>query len=146
MNRIITSVRQFPKSLWCWVLNVVLPNHSKRSFFITTVYLNMTELHEFKQETLSRLNEALTLADDDNVLRFPAMLYQLGLVGHDTTLAQYSSEVVKHKAEDEYLQSVCRAVLEATPKWMLYGRRDDMFKDLFGMFKLLPQPTPTNFY
>lgn len=107
----------------------------------------MTNLHEFKQETLVKLNEALTLAEDENALMLPALLYQLGLVGQEQGLSQYSSEVIHHlQPEDEYLRDVCRAVLDVTPKWMVYGRRDDMFKDLFGMFKLLPHPVSNHCY
>jgi hypothetical protein len=147
MKRIIQYIQSFLKALWCGVLNALLPNHTKRTFFITTVYLNMTNLHEFKQETLAKLNEALTLAEDEAALTLPALLYQLGLVGQEQGLSQYSNEVIHHlQPEDEYLRDVCRAVLDVTPKWMQYGRRDDMFKDLFGMFKLLPHPTPNHCY
>jgi hypothetical protein len=127
----------------------MLPNHSKRSLFITTVYLNMTNLPEYKKETLKLLNEALGIAGDESALVLPAVLYQEGLVRHEQDLSKYSDDVVKHRAkneddesqrraEAEYFQGVCRAVLEVTPKWMQYGRREDMFSDLCRVFKLLP--------
>lgn len=144
MKHILNSLLTLIKGIWCWLLNIVLPSHTKRSFFITTVYLNMSNLHEFKQETLTKLNLALTLAEDDNALIMPALLYQLGVVGHGDVLSKYSSDVVQHQSEDEYLRNVCRTIVDVTPKWMQYDRKDDMFKDLLGMFKLLPGASTTH--
>lgn len=140
MKKVMQSIREFHSAMWCVLLNMVLPNHAKRMFFITTVYLNMSNLQEYRKETLSRLNGALTLADDDAALKLPALLFQLGLVGHTQPLDIFTKDVIEHQSEEEYLRGVCTAVLNNTSKWMLYGRKDDMFKDLFRVFKLLPEP------
>lgn len=142
MKILYERVKRFLSVFARSVLDVTLPRHVKRMFFIVTVYLNLSNIHEFRRDTFSKLNELLSLADDINALRLPALFYRT--LWQPADLSSYVNTLHSSSVEEEQIKAICRSVIRITPKWMKYGRTDDMLNDLRGVFQLLPQEQPVS--
>lgn len=120
-----------------------LPRSTKRLLFIASVYLDIGSERILSVDELLKLNNALHVAKDPKALELPAALHSVNILSFGDALKDIPERIRGHMEEREYLEHVCRQILEITPEWMFYGRRSgtkdtDMISDLLVMFKLHP--------
>lgn len=119
------------------VLGFLMPMHGKRIMLVTTLHLQLVRDGIFREETLEKLNSALRLARFDDALVLPATVYSS--VWDDNKLQQAIHSVIQGDLQHRSLgfdeaKRLSESVLAVTPKWLQYGRREDMMKDLINLF------------
>lgn len=121
-----------------FLASMLLRDHGRRIVFVTTVYVHMTRITSFSRDFLDHLNEAMALAKTGSALEAPARLHEYIWDGEtlDETIGQIcGKDGLQCKALGPIeIAKVCDAVVDATPNWLRYGRRDDMLRDVRKLF------------
>lgn len=108
--------------------------HGKRLFFITSLYSHVVRIEHLRAEAVSKLNEIMGLARREEALQFPVAYHEVvwNNTGIDTVL---SEELLNKDIADDQALEVSRKVVRLTPKWIRYGREDDMVQDVFELIR-----------
>lgn len=128
----------FIRLLHC-ILRNVLSGNGKRILFLVTTYMKLTKADKLVKEDWSVLNNSLSLSRDLDALVFPAALRDLVWGVGDIESQTCGVDVGKVMSRDTPTYSykkICRMIVEASPTWLRYGRRDDMYKDLVAMVSI----------
>lgn len=135
------------KSLALCLLRSMLSGNGKRIVFLVTTYLELTQRTKLEEEDYRRLiNSSLHIARCKEALLFPSMLK--GLVWSDERVNEAISKEC-HLSTDAVMcqdtaisisMRACSAIVEITPKWLRYGRRDDMYRDLVALVSVGREP------
>lgn len=130
-----------------WLLTLVLPNHIKRLVFNTTLFMHLCRMQSFQKEAMHRFNQALELARYEDALELPAKLHQVIWNGEtiEKSLCQVcGGDLMCQILSPDVATRTCENIVECTPKWMQYGRREDMLKDVMKVMvvsrDIPPQP------
>lgn len=137
MHRVKTLVLAYLKAFALYLLGIFLPMHTKRILLVTTLHLQLVRDGIFREETLEKLNQAMGLAKYEDALKVPAAVYD-EVWDHDA-LSKAIHETVNGYVADACLpfedaKKISESILNVTPHWLQYGRRDDMMKDLIQLF------------
>lgn len=138
MTRLRSLMSAFGKSMLFAILGFLMPIHGKRIFLITTLQLQLVRDGIFKEEALEKFNEALRLAKFDDALKLPALFYDQ--LWDDEKLqaaihAAVHGDIHQQPVSYEEARKISERILDdATPKWMRYGRKDDMINDIVVLF------------
>lgn len=134
----LASLILFP--LWLLIVypvKFILPVHVRRMFFMTTLYVRLTGLKDPGAEQLKPLVDRLGVAKTvgPTAVVIPAMFEKLvwSKVALDTELSLLRS------SNRDTTKEVCLRIVNMTPSWMLYGRKDDMLADLLRLLGEIPQ-------
>lgn len=100
------------------LVSIMLRTHGKRIFLLTTLFVQLSELHNYNREKLANLNESLKLVRSEDALEFPAY---------------FSAAIWKGRLpNDETIFSVADPssyIVSLTPYWLRYNR-DQMLDDV----------------
>jgi hypothetical protein len=100
------------------LVSMMLRTHGKRIFLLTTLFVQLSELHNYNREKLASLNESLKLVRSEDALEFPAY---------------FSSAIWKGRLpNDATIFSVAEPasyIVSLTPYWLRYNR-DQMLDDV----------------
>lgn len=141
MRKFIQLTAQI-KRLWKWLcyqvrtamshtLAAIIPNHGKRILFNTSVYFELSRETYPSSKVLKRLNAALRLAVNDDALELPAHLHALFWQNRlDEILHKIPIQDLIERQDPEQIEMFCSILVNATPRWMKYGRRTDMIQDV----------------
>lgn len=132
-----------------WLLEAMLPMRGRRLFFLTTMYMQVCKLPlQPSEDMLEPLVREMHIAQFKKSLMLPALfaqhIWKDTQLQHFITLLQQSTG--KSEAQEALLLQIAGSVVEITPRWMYYGRRDDMLNDavnLFGMAVRQQNPQPS---
>jgi hypothetical protein len=120
------------------LLGFLLPVHGKRMFFMTTIYVRLINLKEPQLTALRPLVEQLKVAAQAEALMIPAFFAKL--VWHKAM----ATDIEGLKTDNEIaLRDYGMRLIGDTPKWMRYGRRDDMLSDLMRVVRVSHCSTQT---
>lgn len=136
------------KKLSLYFLRHSLTANGKRIVFLVTTYLKLTERDTPCKEELQRLNRALHLARTEDALLFPTRLTNLVWqqeILEDAVCRECemgTCQVLHHQTTISMAMRACRAIVDSAPRWLRYGRRDDMYRDLVALVTLTRDPLP----
>lgn len=120
-----------------FLASMALRDHGKRILFVTTVYIQLARFKNSPVEVLDKLNEAMALARTGSALEAPARLHAYIWDGEtiNQTIYQICGKdgVYCKILKPSDAAKACGAIVDVTPKWLWYGRREDMLGDLMKL-------------
>lgn len=132
-----------------YLLDMIWSERGKRIFFIATLQAQLRGSSDLDDVELSKINSVLHLFSDKDALNLPFALYEL--VWQKRGIDQLAQELVAAKDADlrmqmEIARSVSARIIEASPKWMRYGKGDTkkMMDDLLQLLTIQPVRVPTH--
>lgn len=121
------------KKIFSFLMKHFSSRHYRRIIAITSLYfyLNSTDRLEFC--ALVKLNQIMHLAKRNNSLYMPFIVNR-----EIWSESQLNNPLIKHEAQialttcinSNQALNIARKVVTGMPKWLVYGRRDDMVKDI----------------
>lgn len=125
------------KSMLFAMLGFLIPMHGKRILLVATLHMQLVRDGIFREETLEKLNQALKLAKFDDAFKLPALVY--GHVWDDRKLQAAIQSAVDGDLRNrpipyEEARRLSEIVLDVSPEWLRYGRKDDMVNDIVALF------------
>ena len=137
-------MKRFNEMFWCalhtslmFLASVALRDHGKRILFVTTIYFQLGRFKNSPSDVLEKLNEAMALARSGSALEAPARLHAYIWDGEtiNQTIFQICGKdgVYCKILKPSDVAKACDAIVGVTPKWLWYGRREDMLSDLMKL-------------
>ena len=110
--------------------------HGKRILFLTTLFMQLANLHSFQRDAMAKLNQSLKLARTEDALEIPSKVH--GLIWDRETLDQTiyeacGGDLLCESLRPEEASKACGRIVDQTPQWLRYGRREDMVTDLMRL-------------
>ncbi len=103
--------------------------HGKRILFISSLYVQVTQLERMKADTVSKLNRVMGLnVRREEAVHFPAVISSLVWRGMSVG-AVLSREMMSQHVDDQRVREVSAKVVEISPRWLRYGE-GDMINDV----------------
>lgn len=110
-------------------LSKLLPKHGKRIIFISSLYVQVTQLERLKADVVSKLNTVMNLAHREEALHFPAAISQL--VWRNSPVGNVlTKELLDQDIDDVKVREVSKKVVNLTPNYLRYGTPSDMEEDV----------------
>ena len=106
-----------------------LPARAKRAIFLASLYAETA--HE---RNLGELNNVMSLADDPEALRLPALFRDLLWGKHK---AELNDAIVASAQGGTQSLLAVKNVVRSTPWWLEYANSEEMTRDLQRLFNLL---------
>lgn len=112
----------------------------KRLIFVASVIALINDIKNPPTELINRLNSVLKLAKDDNAIWLPMHIHSF--IWRDSI----SNNFAEQYPDDISISAIIRGKLNlnntdlmefiytSTPKWLIYGDRETVFKDLVKLF------------
>jgi hypothetical protein len=126
------------------LLEAAIPTRVRKIFFLTTIYMQVHRLPAHHDELLQPLYKQMRLAQFKNALMLPAMFSNL--IWKDTTLQTFLLELQtsadKEEVKDALHRQIALSIVNITPRWLYYGRRDDMLNNVVEMLSLSDKEIP----
>jgi hypothetical protein len=120
------------RRLLSWVIS--WSRHGKRVFFITSLYSHIVRIDSLRAEAISKLNEIMGLARRETALHLPMAYHEV--VWHNTGIDKVLSEELLNKdISEEQALELSKRVVKLTPRWIKYGRENDMVNDVFDLIR-----------
>lgn len=121
------------------MLSVVLGMHNgngKRILFLTTLFMQLAKLPAFQRETMAKFNQSLKLARTEDALMVPSQLHRM--IWNGETLEQTiqdacGGDIFCTTLNPEDASKACARIVDSTPQWLRYGRREDMVTDIMRL-------------
>jgi hypothetical protein len=134
MKGIRSFFRCISKTLLLGIFGHVISLHGKRILFLASLHCQLRNCPRPSRETLEKLNAALKLASvDDGSLFFPARYHQLFWDQDKFRQKMFecgvdgTCDIVPQPVD---IEKISQGILDITPTWFRYGRREDMVEDL----------------
>lgn len=125
------------KIAFVFLLSTLLPVRTKRVMFLSTLYtLLFSDTSNEMEEALHRINEQFRLVDNERAMELPILLRRV--IWNEEQVEQCVSEQCDileptRMPNEAQLRAASERVLALTPKWLRYGRRDDMIGDVLSV-------------
>ncbi len=138
---ITTSPRQRASSLVGTVMEFLLSKlvnqHTKRIIFVTSLYTRVSRLNQLEQSAITKLNQLMVLATNEDSLSFTSRLHQViwGRTGINETL---TPEILRGDLSEETCRQLSTKVVDMSPKWLRY-EKPNMIKDVVSLLRQTPQ-------
>ena len=125
------------------LLGFCMTSHTKRFVLLASLQVHLVREGILRDETMSKLNEALDLVKYEDALEFPVML-------HDTIWGGLKLEKILQTQEVVNLTNTCLPYSELrrvatefvnqAPPWLHYGKeRVDMLQDIMRLLSCQPE-------
>lgn len=119
------------------LMSVLLPLHMKRLMFLVTLYHYIKKdpvaVSQVDQDALNELNDALKIAKSDaRALVMPGLMTDKIWAGFPV-----GSDVLLNAPIDETVDKL----ISSLPSWIIYGRKDDIAKDVQEMREFINSHT-----
>lgn len=119
------------------LMSVLLPLHMKRLMFLVTLYHYIKKdpvaVSQVDQDALNELNDALKIAKSDaRALVMPGLMTDKIWAGFPA-----GSDVLLNAPIDEAVDKL----ISSLPSWIIYGRKDDIAKDVQEMREFINSHT-----
>lgn len=111
------------------ISSTILPAHTKRLVFWSTLYSKMCGAQSFTKEQCDRLNGSMKLAKDRNALDLPAKLGKFIWPELEECTAAARKAIRDEKKADEAAADFLRSI----PSWMRYASDSFMLKDFMSL-------------
>ena len=105
------------------VLTTLIPRNVKRALFLTSIYHRMVGDKGVEVEELKKLDSQLNLTRTHDPRSLVLLGKMDGVIWKDLDLD------VAHASREALIMEL----IKKTPCWLLYGRRDDILKDIKTM-------------
>lgn len=110
--------------------------HGKRILFLTTLFMQLAKLPAFQRETMAMFNQSLKLARTEDALEIPSKVHRL--IWDEENLDQTIREacggdIFCSTLNPEDASKACGKIVDSTPQWLRYGRREEMVTDLMRL-------------
>lgn len=106
------------------VLSLVLTKHSKRSIFLTFIFMRLQNVFEYDKQLFSSMNEVCNLVSSVDALKLPAVLIQ----------HFFNDEIGRCNNMNCDFKTYAREVLSKVPFWICYNEIE-MRKDLLDIIR-----------
>lgn len=129
----LSGIGMFFMSMLEFCMSKLLPKHGKRIIFISSLYVQVSQLERLKADVMSKLNAVMNLAHREEALQFPAAISQM--VWRDSPIGNVlTQELLDQNVDDVKVREVSQRVVELAPKWVRYGT-SDMLDDVRSLIR-----------
>lgn len=111
------------------MLSFFLPRNSKRSLFLTSLFVEIAKISPTHEQCLRALNERLKIASGVEALQLPAYMHTRLWRGKDI-------ETCESVDDGEEIDRVCQRLITIAPPWMRYDNSEKMMTDLREVIRL----------
>lgn len=111
--------------LFFWILAHLITEHSKRSIFLTFIFMRLKDVKDYNYVVFSKMNDVCKLVSSVEALEMPALLIHYFFneeIGKCSNLATCD------------FKSYAKEVLSKVPQWLRYDEAN-MRKDLLDIVK-----------
>jgi hypothetical protein len=104
--------------------------HGKRVLFISSLYVQVTQLERMKAEVVSKLNMVMgfKITREDSV-HLPAAVS--GIVWRGTNVSEVlTKELLNQPVNDQQVRDIATRVVDLCPRWIRYAAKNVMEQDV----------------
>lgn len=131
-------------NLFGWALSRFIPPRAKRLLLLTSLSAHIKRFTYQDQQVLSRLNQLMDLCDDSGSMRLPVR-YESKIWGSFKAddlrslriNARSLAEVNFSELKASQARSLAKRFLDHAPKYLHYGSKNTMQKDVMMLFRNL---------
>lgn len=144
MQSTYSAIKLMFITLFFTLIGFLIPPQRKRFLVIASLHTELIKNGVFHDESLSKLNSLLHLADDETTLVLPEAIYE-------TVWDKDELSKILHHIPSTYSGDTCmlyddarrtsEEILQLTPKWLRYDTLETMTKDLINLFYCQPVKT-----
>jgi hypothetical protein len=130
MNRVTEALREHSVQ---W-LDRYLPRRTKRLMFLASFFARVKDGQvegepEIGDPVLEKLNSLMQLSNSDSALKLPVHLSKA--IWRGKTLTDICGEsILADQATPDTIEHAIKQIIVAMPKWLRYGRPEDIEKDV----------------
>lgn len=128
MSTLSANIGRAIKRFFLFLIIQGLSRHSKRTLFVTSLYYSLVDDKDISLESLEKLNKALHVADDIKSMEFPAIIHKW--IWDEELISCFCKTIENHKNSISYTKESLEDVFNIIPRWLLYGRHEDMVDDI----------------
>ncbi|WJJ55156.1 hypothetical protein [Xanthomonas phage RTH11] len=117
-----------------FILSKFVNQHTRRIIFVTSLFTRTSRLDRLQQSAVAKLNQVMVLASNDSSLPLASRLHNL--VWRGTDLNSVLSAEVMHGVPvmtEAQLRDLSTRVVDTAPKYLRYGAKPDMIRDVFRL-------------
>lgn len=134
MGTLKASLKSTMQNLMHLLLSSCITSHGKRFMYIASLYTHLNQDQSPDAHNLEQLNQILSLVKDSEALLLPSRIHHL--VWNKKQLREKMRELVEESHLDEegfneLLKEISTQIVDCSPRWLRYGRYDDMVQDVF---------------
>lgn len=131
---ILNIPRLIGLALLKFCLSSLTSRHGKRIVFITSLYLQVMHIEKLRNEAVTKLNSIMHLAYDEASIHLPLVIRNI--IWKGTNLSkELNYDLLEGELSDERAIEISKRVVEISPKWIHYGRNEDMVRDVFTLIQ-----------
>lgn len=120
-----------------FLLSKLVNQHTKRIIFVTSLYTRVSRLSQLEQSAISRLNQLMVLATNEESLTFTSRLNRI-IWGRTQINEKLTPELLRGELSDELCQQLSTEVVDMSPRWLRY-EKPNMIKDVWNLLRQTPQ-------
>lgn len=130
MNRASEAIKEAGVTL----LDRYLPRRTKRLMFLASFFARVKDSQvegdpTFDDPILQKLNKLMSLSNSDAALKLPVHLSKA--IWRGRTFTEICGEkILVDQVQPDVLDAAVKQIISAMPKWLKYGRPDDIAKDV----------------
>ena len=130
MNRASEALRMYSDQF----LDRYLPRRTKRLMFLASFFARVKDGQvegepQIDDPVLEKLNHLMQLSSSDSALRLPVHLSRA--IWRGKTLTDIcGKEILTEQVTPEVIEHAIKQIIMAMPKWLRYGRPEDIEKDV----------------
>lgn len=129
-----------PSLVWAvmeFLLSKLVNQHTKRIIFVTSLYTRVSRLSQLEQSAISKLNQLMVLATNEDSLTFTSRLNRV-IWGRTNINEKLTPELLRGELTDELCQQLSTEVVDMSPRWLRY-EKPNMIKDVSNLLRQTPQ-------
>lgn len=110
----------------------VFSKHGKRIMFISSLYVQVTQLERLKAEVVSKLNSVMGLATREEAIHFPAAISSIVWRGTEVK-SVLTKELLDQNVDAQRAKEVATQVVDLCPRWIRYAAKNVMEADVANL-------------
>lgn len=112
-----------------YVVTKLCSKHGKRVMFISSLYVQVTQLERLKAEVVHKLNSVMGLTTREDAVHFPAAISDI--VWRGTKVGKLlQQELGGQPVNEQRAREVSAKVVDICPRLIRYGTRNEMEQDV----------------
>lgn len=112
----------------------ILPARMKRMVFLASISAKAKHTIELDTDTLKKINDLFDLCGTEQSMKVPGLISKVIWNGSVTFDIERLGDT-NFAIQEDTLQNIVNAIIEATPNWLKYGRTGDAAADLEKLFR-----------
>lgn len=114
-------------------LSKLVNQHTKRIIFVTSLYTRMSRLTQLEHSAISKLNQLMVLATNEESLTFTSRLNRI-IWGRTDINDKLTPELLRGELSEELCQQLSTEVVDMYPRWLRY-EKPNMIKDVSNLLR-----------